>query len=109
MLELQQDFHFVKQIHFGILTFDPDRFLVAIGGKEVRLRRLEFKLLEHLVRNRGRLATREALLNDVWGYDAGVTTRTVDTHIKQLREKLGEARDYIETLHGWGYRFKDSP
>jgi two-component system phosphate regulon response regulator PhoB len=53
--------------------------------------------------------TREALLSDVWGIEADVTTRTVDTHVKRLREKLGDAGGYIETLRGVGYRFKDQP
>ncbi len=58
---------------------------------------------------RGRVQSRDALLSDVWGIEADVTTRTVDTHVKRLREKLGEAGAYIETLRGVGYRFKSDP
>jgi len=58
---------------------------------------------------KGRVQTRDALLSDVWGIEAEVTTRTVDTHVKRLREKLGDAGMYIETLRGVGYRFKDQP
>lgn len=92
---------------FGLLHIDPSRFQVKVGKEEVRLTALEFKLLQHLLANKGRIATRDNLLDQVWGYAAAVTTRTVDTHIKRLREKLGEAGDYIETIRGVGYRFKE--
>ena len=70
---------------------------------------LEFRLLVTLLARRGRVQTRERLLQDVWGIEADVTTRTVDTHVKRLRQKLGEAGEYIETLRGVGYRFKEAP
>jgi two-component system, OmpR family, phosphate regulon response regulator PhoB len=70
---------------------------------------LEFKLLYAFMSRRGRVQSRDALLSDVWGIDADVTTRTVDTHVKRLREKLGHAGAYIETLRGVGYRFKSDP
>lgn len=92
---------------FGLLQIDPSKFQVKVGKEEVRLTALEFKLLQHLLSNRGRVATRDGLLDHVWGYDAALTTRTVDTHIKRLREKLGPAGDYIETIRGVGYRFKE--
>ena len=69
---------------------------------------LEFKLLIQLHDRRNRVQTRTALLNDVWDIDADITTRTVDTHVKRLREKLGAAGDYIETVRGVGYRFAES-
>lgn len=94
---------------FGILSMDPSRFQVNVGKEEVRLTALEFKLLQYLINNKGRVATRDILLDHVWGYDAALTTRTVDTHIKRLREKLDKAGDYIETIRGVGYRFKEKP
>ena len=66
---------------------------------------LEFRLLSTIYSRRGRVQTRDRLLADVWGYQADVTTRTVDTHIKRLREKLGDAGRYILTVRGVGYRF----
>lgn len=94
---------------FGILSVDPQRYQVKVGKEEVRLTALEFKLLRYLMGNKGRVATRDVLLDCVWGYDAALTTRTVDTHIKRLRETLGKAGDYIETIRGIGYRFKEKP
>lgn len=94
---------------FGILMIDPAKFLVMVGKKEVRLTAIEFKLLQFLLTNKGRVSTRDTLLDRVWGYDAAVTTRTVDTHVKRLREKLTAAGDYIETIRGIGYRFKEKP
>lgn len=98
-----------KPQSFGMLQVDPARFEVKVGKQEVRLTALEFKLILHLMQNKGRIATRDNLLDHVWNYDAAVTTRTVDTHIKRLREKLGRAGEYIETIRGVGYRFKDKP
>jgi two-component system phosphate regulon response regulator PhoB len=68
---------------------------------------LEFKLLVTLWDRRGRVQTRDRLLSDVWGIDADITSRTVDTHVKRLREKLGSIGDKIETVRGVGYRFSD--
>lgn len=96
-------------IIFGTLQVDPTKFKVTVGSTEVRLTALEFKLLQHLLQNKGRIATRDTLLDHVWSYTAEVTTRTVDTHIKRLREKLGKAGHYIETIRGIGYRFKERP
>ena len=70
---------------------------------------LEFRLLKHLIDRRGRVQTRDQLLEDVWGYSSEVTTRTVDTHIKRLREKLGPIGNYIQTIRGVGYRFSRNP
>jgi two-component system phosphate regulon response regulator PhoB len=64
----------------------------------------EFKLLALLIERKGRVQSRDALLNDVWGYESVIDTRTVDTHIRRVREKLGAAADYIETIRGFGYR-----
>lgn len=96
-------------LRFGRLTVDGEAHRVSVDGVEVALTALEFRLLTTLLQRRGRVQTRERLLDDVWGISADVTTRTVDTHVKRLREKLGAAADYLETLRGVGYRFKDSP
>lgn len=94
---------------FGQLKIDPSRFQVVVGSSEVRLTATEFKLLQHLLANKGRVATRDNLLDRVWGYDAALTTRTVDTHVKRLRQKLGKVGRYIETIRGIGYRFAEKP
>ena len=70
---------------------------------------LEFRLLLTLYERKNRVQTRSSLLEHVWGIHAHISTRTVDAHVKRLREKLGAARDYIETVRGVGYRFKESP
>ncbi len=89
----------------GLLRLDPIAYRVWVDGRDVRLTALEFRLLRCFVGRQGRVQTRHALLCDVWGIRAEVTTRTVDTHVKRLREKLGAAGRYIETLRGVGYRF----
>ncbi|MBP9087758.1 MAG: response regulator transcription factor [Kofleriaceae bacterium] len=94
---------------FGRLRIDREAHRVWIDDAEVSLTALEFRLLHTFMSRKGRVQTREALLSDVWGIEADVTTRTVDTHVKRLREKIGEAGMYIETLRGVGYRFKDQP
>jgi two-component system phosphate regulon response regulator PhoB len=77
------------------------------GGEELSLTALEFKLLATFMSRLGKLQTRDTLLRDVWGVSGNMQTRTVDTHIKRLREKLGEGRDLIETVRGSGYRMVD--
>ena len=96
-----------EPLSFGRLSIDPSRFQVKVGQDEIRLTAIEFKLLKYLMSNKGRVSTRDMLLDQVWGYEAALTTRTVDTHIKRLREKLGKVGDYIETIRGIGYRFKE--
>ncbi len=96
-----------KLVTFGPIRIDLDAHELKINDKEIVLTALEFKLLQHLVKRKGRVQTREQLLGDVWGYSAEVTTRTVDTHIKRLREKLGNTSNYIQTIRGVGYRFSN--
>jgi two-component system phosphate regulon response regulator PhoB len=96
-------------LEFGVLKVDREAHRAWVDGREVELTALEFKLLVMLHDRRNRVQTREALLQDVWAIDADITTRTVDTHVKRLREKLGPAGEYIETVRGVGYRFADSP
>jgi len=96
-------------ITFGRLRLDPDAHRAWVDGEEIALTALEFRLLRTFLGRRGRVQSRETLLSDVWGMSPEVTTRTVDTHVKRLREKLGPAGAYIETLRGVGYRFRDAP
>jgi two-component system phosphate regulon response regulator PhoB len=94
---------------FGTLRVDRGAHRVWVNGQEVELTALEFKLLLTLHDRRNRVQTRDALLSDVWKIDADVTTRTVDTHVKRLREKLGAAGIYVQTVRGVGYRFAERP
>lgn len=94
-------------INIGPISINHDAHEVKINDQEVILTALEFKLLDHLLRRKGRVQTRDQLLGDVWGYSSEVTTRTVDTHIKRLREKLGATGDLIQTIRGVGYRFNN--
>jgi two-component system phosphate regulon response regulator PhoB len=98
-----------RSIEFGRLRVDRDAHRVWVDDQEIELTALELKLLVTLHDRKNRVQSRTALLDDVWGIQADVTTRTVDTHVKRLREKLGAAGDYIETVRGVGYRFTDSP
>src|SRR5262249_42675742 len=98
-----------QQITFGEILVDLARHKVLLAGHEVELTAIEFKLLKYLLETKGRVQTRDTLLDKVWGYDAFVTTRTVDTHVKRLREKLGKWEQYLETVRGIGYRFREKP
>ncbi len=95
--------------NFGCLKVDKAAHRLWVNDKELQLTALEFRLLSTIYSRRGRVQTRDRLLVDVWGYQADVTTRTVDTHIKRLREKLGDAGRYILTVRGVGYRFMNHP
>ena len=86
---------------------DRARHQVRIKGDLVELTATEFKLLILLIERRGRVQHRDKLLNDVWGYESIIDTRTVDTHVRRLREKLGTAADCIETVRGFGYRIAE--
>ena len=97
------------QRQFGDLVIDVDSHEVYVNNNQVILTALEFKLLRQLVDRRGRVQSRDQLLSDVWGYSADVTTRTVDTHIKRLREKLGAMGKYVQTIRGVGYKFSRIP
>ncbi len=91
----------------GDITVDLARHQVTVKHQPVELTATEFKLLATLLQRRGRVQTRDTLLTDVWGYEGDVDTRTVDTHVRRLREKLGRAADSIETVRGVGYRFAE--
>jgi DNA-binding response OmpR family regulator len=88
----------------GDLAVDKLRHSVTVKGKPVLLTATEFKLISLLLERPGRVQTRETLLNEVWGYDVAIQSRTVDIHVRRLREKLGRASDCIETVRGFGYR-----
>ena len=94
-------------ITFGSISLNLDAHQVMIEDNEITLTALEFKLLNHLIQRKGRAQTRDQLLGEVWGYNTEVTTRTVDTHIKRLREKLGDVGKYIQTIRGVGYRLNN--
>lgn len=94
-----------ERMQFGELLIDVPRHLVAVGGRAVELTATEFRLLTILAQRRGRVQSRDQLLQDVWNYDSLIDTRTVDTHIRRLREKLGKAARFLDTVRGVGYRF----
>ena len=94
-------------IEFGCLRIDADAHRVFVHDQEVRLTALEFKLLRKLYEAKNRVQTRAMLLDNVWGIEADITTRTVDTHIKRLRDKIEQAGGdpaVVETVRGYGYR-----
>jgi DNA-binding response OmpR family regulator len=97
-----------EKMSIGAITLDPARHHVAVGGKPVRLTSVEFKLLSMLMHRKGRVQARDRLLNEVWGYESLIDTRTVDTHVRRLRKKLGKAAVAIETVRGFGYRIRES-
>jgi DNA-binding response OmpR family regulator len=97
-----------ESLKAGPISIDPARHEVRVNGKPVRLTSLEFKLLRTLVQRHGRVQDRDRLLNEVWGYESVIDTRTVDTHVRRLREKLGKAGDAIETVRGFGYRLREN-
>lgn len=97
----------VSDLASGPLRIDLEGHRVWAYDQEITLTALEFKLLTTLLSRRGRVQSRERLLEDIWNVQADLTTRTVDTHVKRLRQKLGRAGECIETLRGVGYRFAD--
>jgi len=97
-----------ESLSAGPVSIDLARHQVRVNGKLVHLTSLEFKLLRTLMQRRGRVQDRDRLLNEVWGYESVIDTRTVDTHVRRLREKLGKAGDAIETVRGFGYRLREN-
>jgi two-component system alkaline phosphatase synthesis response regulator PhoP len=98
-----------KVLRHGPLTMDLDRHVVHLGGHEVRLTAKEFVLLQYLIEHRGRVLSRDLLLTDVWGYQYTGGTRTVDVHVRRLREKLPILATAISTIKQFGYRLEDPP
>ena len=97
------------QVAIGEFVIDRGNFEITLEDRKLELTTTEFKLLCLLLERRGRPQSRDTLLKEVWGYNGSVDTRTVDTHIRRLREKLGTRAGRIETLRGEGYRFTTAP
>jgi two-component system phosphate regulon response regulator PhoB len=93
-----------KRLQAGQIVLDAEHHTVTVHGRPVELTATEFRLLHLLLERRGRVQTREHLLLNVWNYETEIETRTVDTHVRRLREKLGTEADWIETIRGVGYR-----
>jgi DNA-binding response OmpR family regulator len=96
-------------LQYGPLVIDVERHTIRVNGDDVRLTAKEFLLLQYLVEHRGRVLSRDLLLTDVWGYQYTGGTRTVDVHIRRLREKLPTLADAIVTVKQFGYRLEDRP
>lgn len=94
-----------EQIRHGDLLIDLPRHVASWKGKAIELTATEFKLLVTLAQRAGRVQSRDQLLRDVWEYESAIDTRTVDTHMRRLREKLGSAAKHLDTIRGVGYRF----
>ena len=95
-----------ERLIVGPITLDPVRHRIDVAGKAIRLTTAEFKLLTMLMKKPGRLLSREMLLTGAWGYETLINTRTVDTHVRRLRHKLGKSSGAIETVRGFGYRMR---
>ncbi|OGP13045.1 MAG: DNA-binding response regulator [Deltaproteobacteria bacterium GWA2_54_12] len=96
-----------KSVSYKELSIDFSRHRVTVSGKSVELSSTEFNLLSELMQAKGRVLTRDNILDRAWGHDCFVIPRTVDTHVRRLRSKLGVAGNYIETVRGVGYRFRE--
>lgn len=96
-----------RVLRFGELVIDSDRFVATLHGAELPLTTTEFKLLRHLVAKKGRVFTRNDLLDSVRGPDAIVVDRTIDVHVAAVRRKLGDYGDYLMTVRGVGYKFAE--
>lgn len=96
-----------KRLQVGEIVIDTERHAVELHGQALELTATEFNLLKLLMERRGRVQTREHLLLNVWNYETEIETRTVDTHVRRLREKLGTEADWIETVRGVGYRIAE--
>jgi two-component system alkaline phosphatase synthesis response regulator PhoP len=107
-VEAERNTKLDEVIKFKNLEVDSVTHSVKINKKEIFFPKKEFQLLHFLIANRGRVFSREILLNQIWGENIYVVDRTVDVHVAKVREKLGEYNDYIETIKGLGYRFKEA-
>lgn len=104
----EKSFRLEESVRFRNLEIDSSSHSVKINEKEIFFPKKEFQLLHFLISNRGKVYSREILLNQLWGENVYVVDRTVDVHVAKVREKLGEYSDYIETIKGLGYRFRDN-
>jgi len=96
-----------KEIAIGPLVIDKEKYSVLLDGNPIILPKKEFEILAYLAGNPGKVFPRSKILNDIWGMDIYVVERTIDVHIRKIREKLDEYSDLIETIKGVGYRFKN--
>ncbi|MCX6171029.1 MAG: response regulator transcription factor [Ignavibacteriales bacterium] len=96
-----------KEIVTGPLVINKEKYSVLLDGKQIILPKKEFEILTYLASNPGKVFLRDKLLNDIWGKEVFVVERTIDVHVRKIREKLGPHADLIETIKGVGYRFKD--
>lgn len=96
-----------KRVEIGNLVIDSIKFKVTVFGKDIFLTPTEFKILEFMAQRPGIVLSRDKIMDGVFGYESIVYDRTIDAHVKSLRKKLGKTRDYIETIRGLGYRFKE--
>jgi two-component system alkaline phosphatase synthesis response regulator PhoP len=96
-------------VRYGPISIDSDRHQVMLEGQEVRLTAKEFVLLHYLIQHRGRVLSRDVLLTDVWGYRYTGGTRTVDVHVRRLREKLPLLATALATVKQFGYKLLESP
>jgi DNA-binding response OmpR family regulator len=97
-----------KRLRYGSITIDFDRHVVRLGDREIKLTAKEFLLLQYLIEHRGRVLSRDLLLTDVWGYQYTGGTRTVDVHVRRLREKLPVLATALTTIKQFGYRLEDT-
>jgi two-component system, OmpR family, alkaline phosphatase synthesis response regulator PhoP len=105
--EIEKQIKPAEHVKFKNIEVDSESHSVKINNEEIFFPKKEFQLLHFLISNRGKVYSREILLNQIWGENIYVVDRTVDVHIAKVREKLGEYADYIETIKGLGYRFRD--
>lgn len=95
-----------EKIVYGPIEIDKEKYEISIDGEKKVFPRKEFELLYYLVKNAGKVFSREALLREIWGFNVYIIERTVDVHIRKIREKLGKNSDMVETIKGVGYRLK---
>lgn len=96
-----------NNIQIGSLIIDRERYTVSLDGKALVLPKKEFEIISYLASQPGKVFTRDKILSDIWGDDIYVVERTIDVHVRKIREKLGDSADLIETIKGVGYRFKN--
>ncbi len=94
------------EINAGPLTINKEKYTISLAGKQIVFPKKEFEILAYLASNPGKVFHRDRILNDIWGSEIFVVERTIDVHVRKIREKLGDYADLIETIKGVGYRFK---
>jgi two-component system phosphate regulon response regulator PhoB len=95
-----------ERLSIGVVDLDLAEHRCLLEGAEISLTALEFRLLRHLITRRGEVQSRKQLLEQVWNLQGSLETRTIDTHVNRLRQKLGNASEYLETVRGFGYRIR---